>query len=446
MSSLTIRNIFGKDGRPVNFPTGITVGTAGAGGNINNIGTPGSAGFGAGVCPGPLPSGMVALPGYADPASDNYGNYQYSDGSIMVWVPAFFYKWGTGANGVALNQVSIKAFADYADVAAANAAGYALHRAFYDGGVRDGFFMDKYIGSNNGGIFSSIKLGIPCDTDASQSGVGAITGVGGTNNYGMVQQACKSRGSTFHSASVFMHKALALLAYAHAQASTNTAWCAWYHATYNFPKGCNNNALGDTNDAALSFVSAGHGTYPNKPKTGSANLFARTTHNGQNSGICDLNGTMWEAAYGLVADGTTYHLLKTTKRLRDLTGSDASSANSFFGATGIAANYDSLGATYGALTNSSTAKNYGAALQVFDAAVSGNAWAATGAGLPLASGVGGTNAFGSDGLWDYRPVDMCPVVGAYWSDGSDAGVWALYLAHVRSATYYYVGGRAALFL
>ena len=29
------------------------------------------------------------MAGYADPASPNYGNYQYSDGSIMCWVPAF---------------------------------------------------------------------------------------------------------------------------------------------------------------------------------------------------------------------------------------------------------------------------------------------------------------------------------------------------------------------
>lgn len=444
MSTAVFDNFQAPGNQPANFPYGIRI-ASGSSNGINDVGIAGQRGFGVGICPGPLPTGMGALQGYNDPASDNYGNYQYSDGSVMVWVPAFFYKWGTGSNGVSLNAVDIKPFSAYADVATANAAGYALHRAFYDGGVREGFFIDKYLCSNNGGVFSSIKNGIPCDTDGSQSGIASLTGVG-TNNYGYIQKAASQRGANFHSASIFMHKALALLSYAHARASTSKTYCGWYHATNNFPKGCNNNALGDTNDSELVFVSAGHGTYPAKPKAGSANLFSRTTHNGQNCGIADLNGSMWEAVFGLTSDGTNYYVLKTSKRLRDLIGTDASSANSLFGATGISTNYDSLGASYGAVTASNSAKTFGSASQVFDAATSGNAWAATGAGLPLAAGVGGSNAFGNDGLWDYRPNEMCPIVSADWHHGSYAGVWALALSHVRSYANNNVGGRAALYL
>lgn len=439
MSDLYLRNIYGKGGQPVSFPHGINIGSA-----VNNIGLAGGPGFGVGVCPGPLPVGMFPLFGHADPLAEAYGNYQFSDGSSMVWIPAFFYKWGTGANGVALNEVDIKPRSAYNAVDDASAAGYALHRAFYDGGERAGFFVDKYLCSNNGGIFSSIKNGIPCDTDGSQSGVGAINGVGGTNNYGMVQQAAKSRGVDFHAPSVFIYKALAMLAYAHARASTNMTYCAWYNATSNFPKGCNNNALGDTNDAALAFVSAENGTYPNKPKAGSANLLAKTTHNGQNCGVADLNGSMWEVAYGLTSDGTAYYALKPSKRLRDLTGSNATAENSFFGAAGIAANYDSLGSAIGSLTVSNSAKTFGSASQVFDAATSGTMWQATGAGVPIATG--GTNAFGNDGLWDYRPNDMCPISGASWAGGSDAGVWALHLSNARANSNYTVGCRAALYL
>ena len=413
-------------------------------GVINHIGTPGALGFGVGIAP-TLPTNFVEMAGCRDSASDNYGNYMHTSGSVMVWIPAFYYKWGTGANGLSVNVVDIKPFSAYADVATANAAGYALHRAFYDGGVQPGFFIDKYLCSNLNGVFSSIKNGIPCDTDGSQSGIAALTDVG-TNNYGFIQKACTQRGTNFHSASIFMHRALALLSYAHAQASSNTTYCAWYNATYNFPKGCNNNALGDTNDAALSFTSAGHSTYPNKPKAGSGSVFAKTTHNGQNSGVSDLNGSMWEVAFGLTSDGTNYYLLKTTKKMRDLIGSDATSATSFFGAAGITANYDNIGATYGALLASSTSKLYGSTTQVFDAATSGNAWAATGAGLPLAGGVGGTNAFGSDVLYDYRPNEMCPLVGAGWGSASYAGVWALGLFGVRSGASSDVGGRAALYL
>jgi hypothetical protein len=103
-------------------------------GTINYIGKPGDQGFGVGICPA-LPAGYSALYGATDPASNNYGNYQFSDGSVMVWVPAFYYKVGTGTNGLAINRVDVKPWLAFADVAAANADGYALHRAFYNAGV-----------------------------------------------------------------------------------------------------------------------------------------------------------------------------------------------------------------------------------------------------------------------------------------------------------------------
>jgi hypothetical protein len=443
MSTCIFDNFQGPNNAPAHFPFGIRFGAAG-GGAVNNIGIPGQQGFGVGICPGPLPAGMSAAAGATDAASDSYGNYVYTDGSTMVWVPAFFYKYGDGSNGLPANMVDIKPRSAYMDVASANAAGYALHRAFYDGGERDGFFVDKYLSSNNGGVMSSIKLGIPLDTDGSQSGVGSISGVG-VNNYGMVQQAAKSRGVHFHSMSIFMHGALALLSLAHAQASTGAAFCAWYSSgATNYPKGCNNNALGDSNDASLTFESAGHSLYPAKPKTGSANFLAKTTHNGQNCGVVDLNGSMWEVAPGITSDGTNVYALKPSIRMRDLIGSDATSVNSLFGAAGIAANYDSLGATIGELQNSQTVKYFGSASPVLSPATSGANWQASGAGIPFATG--GTNQFGNDGFWDYRPGEMCPIVGASWANGSLAGVWALSLFDVRASADSSVGGRAALYL
>lgn len=433
-------------GSAATYPASAFISTAA----VNDIGVAGQLGFGVGICPEPLPAGVVGLYGYKDKASDNYGNYQYLDGSQMAWIPAFFYKYGSGTNGLGVNVLSIKPRSAYTTVALANADGYALHRAFYDGGERDGFFIDKYIPSNNNKIFSSIKFGIPCDTDGSQSGIASLTGVG-TNNYGFVQKAAQQRGelfngAAFHSASIFMFKALAMLSQAHAQASSAITYCAWYNATYNFPKGCNNNALGDQNDSALVFQSAGHPSYSAKPKTGSGSIFARTTHNGQNSGIADINGAMWQVGFGLTSDGSNYYVLKTSKRLRDLIGTDASSANSFFGSAGISANYDLVGSTYGGMTASNSQKLMGSTSLVFDPAVSGTGWAMTGAGIPLATGIGGTNAFGSDGFWDYRPNEMCPVVGAHWASAGAAGPWAVLLDNVRSGASLRVVGRAALYL
>jgi len=414
----------------------------------NNIGIAGQMGFGVGICPGALPTGMVELNGTRDPTADNYGNYQFSDGSAMVWIPAFWYKYGTGANGLAVNVVDIKAFSYYADVATANAAGYALHRMFYDGGfVQPGVFVDKYICSNNGGIASSIKNGIVLTSaqrgSLSTAMYSALTGAP-ANNLGGSQAAAKTRGASFFANSRFIQAGLALLALAHGQAATSVFNCAWFMTNSMFPKGCNNNALGDSQDATILYDSDANGTY-NVGKTGSANYFAKTTHNGQNSGVCDLNGLIWETGYGLSSDGTNLFVLKTIKAMKELTGSNTL-ATDLFGATGLAANYDNIGATYGAVLASSTVKNYGSATQVLSAAVSGNDWAAAGLGIPLVGGVGGSNLFGNDYLTDYRPNELCPISGGSWDNASLAGLWSLDLSNYRAHSTGGIGFRSALYL
>lgn len=414
------------------------------GGAINHIGIAGQQGFGLGICPGPLPAGMVELSGTRDPASDNYGNYQYSDGSIMCWIPAFYMKWGTGSNGVAVNDIDIKPFSAYSTVAAANSAGYSLPLAFRNAGAaQQGVFMDKYLASNNGGIASSLRLGNPLSAHADHNPIAALANTP-PNTLGGTILAAKSRGSSFFCATHDIRYALACLAYAHARAATSNAWCAWYDAAgvTNFPKGCNNNALGDSNDAMLAFVSDGYST---AAKTGSANLLARTAHNGQMSGVIDLNGCMWETSPGLTSDGTSFYVLKTSVDKRTLTGGNTL-ATDLFGATGLTANYDLLGETYGPLLASSTTKRIGLATQTFSAAVSGLAFQAASAGIPLGADATGTNAFGVDGLWDYRPNELCPRAGGDWSSSSSAGVWAVSLSGARGSAANSVGFRAALYL
>lgn len=412
---------------------------------INDIGTPGAAGFGVGICPDQLPVGMAPLSnGTYLPWDADYGNYRYSDGSIMCWVPAFYYKWGTGANGLAINAVSIAALSAYADEAAANAAGFALHRAFKDGGAnKTGVFVDKFIASNNGGTASSIKNGNPLSSNAAHNPFADLTGAPANFYYGAIA-AAKTRGANFFCNSRFIFAALAMLSYAHGQASTNTTYCAWYHATNNYPKGCNNNALRDTNDTSIIYVSDG---YSNCGKTGSANYFARTTHNGQACGVADLNGLMWEITPGITSNGTNLYILKTTAAMKDVTGGNTL-ATDLWGATGIAALYDDLGTAYGAAweTGANRTAYYGSASQVFSEATSGNAWNWAGLGGMLAAGDGGTNAFGNDAFYDYKPDAMCPLSGGDWSVSSIAGVWTLYLYGVRGYSHDTVGFRAALYL
>jgi hypothetical protein len=442
MSTVITRNVTTPDNSPVNFPNGFTVGTSGGAGTVGSIGTPGQQGFGVGIAP-ELPTGFVALSGSNDPASANYGNYQYSDGSVMVYVPAFVYKYGTGANGLAVNVVDIKSLTAFADLATANAQGYALHRAFYNGGsIRPGFFVDKYQCSNNGGIASSIRNGNPLSSAPEHNPFSGLTGAP-QNIYAGAIAAAKTRGTRFFCNTRFIHAGLALLANAHASASTSTTFCAWYAATgVSAPRGNNNNALGDANDATIAYVSD---NYSNCGKTGSANFPAKVSHNGQLSGVMDLNGNVWEINLGLTSNGTNFYLLKTNADVTTITGGNTLATDAW-GTTGLAAMYDNIGATYESLQATNSIKNFGAAGQVLSQATSGTAWGTAGAGIPLTTGLGGSNQFGNDGLWDYRPNELCVISGGSWDGGSGAGVLALNLYHVRGNSYPSVGFRAASYL
>jgi len=196
----------------------------------NDIGIPGGVGFGVGICPPSLlPSGFDPLSGCDTRSHANYGNYQYEDGSVMCWIPKFYYKVGTGSNGLSVNVVDIKGGASFANTAAANAAGYALHRAFIDGGVEQpGFFIDKYICSLNakgtGWVASSIRNGNPISTSGNHNPIAEVSSVSLGNICASAIQAAKGRSgvngaldaaSIFHCSSRFQYAALALLSLAH---------------------------------------------------------------------------------------------------------------------------------------------------------------------------------------------------------------------------------------
>src|SRR5690606_17753495 len=211
----------------------------------------------------------------------------------------------------------------------------------------------------------------------------------------------------------------------------------------NFPKGCNNNALRDANDTSVLYVSDG---YSNAAKTGSGTPFAKTTHNGQECGVADLNGGMWEVCLGLTYLDGNYHILKTDARMADLTPG-VTLATDAWGTSGVAANYHVLGPTWGTLgTSPGTNRAIGSANAVFSSALSGMEWMATCAGIPLIDGVGGTNLFGNDRLYDNNPAHLCAIAGASWGSGVDAGVWALSCNTTRPSSGNYVGFRAALYL
>lgn len=413
---------------------------------VYSIGIPGTAGFGVGLAP-ELPDGMSPLPGTNSVLSPEYGNYQYSDGSICVFIPTYFYKYGTGSNGLLVNQVDIKPYSFFNSVAEANASGYAVHRAFYNGGVlRRGYFLDKYHNSANGAVASSLKNGIPISSVTRGTLVGQdFASLGVAANYSGAVDLAKLRGPGWHCASLFQFRAVALAQLAHGQASTTSTYCGWYDPAgiTNFPKGCNNNAYKDHLDSTVIYQPDGSGT--TCPLTGSASVPSKVSHNGQECGVMDLNGTVYNIALGLTSDGTNYYVLKPDVDVGSLT-SGASLASDVWGSASYSANYTNVGPSYGAMDNAAVNKTMGGASQVLSEDISGLGWEMTGAGIPLLAGVGGSNLFGNDYFYPILVSTLCPLVGMTWSNLASAGCWALILSYSRPSANNRVGLRSALYV
>lgn len=429
------------------------------------IGTAGAQGFGVGVYNGTLPAGFTAMAGTTDPASDNYGNYQYSDGSIMCFTPKFYYRIGSTSSPryavYGLNAIDIEGVSTFADETAANAAGYALHRAFIDGGsVKSGFFIDKYLCSKNGTTSGkSVKNGDPISltTNATYNPSSTMTGCTGILADAVVLSRARGAG-TFNVASIFMYSALALLSLAHGQAATATTYCAWYDATLttNFPKGCNNGALADVNDTSVTFTVSGISP---KPLTGSASNLAKTAHNGQNSGVIDLNGAMYQTMLGLTDFGTTaidttthtngnVYVLKTTTALASLTAGWDGATDAWGNTAHLALLYDAVagllpwGATTGWLYMGNGAN------QVLDEASSGIGYQRTCCGIPQdtsALSAAGTNGFGNDGQYQINKANLFPLASGSWGYAANAGVFCRSWSGSRSGDNLYYGFRASAY-
>lgn len=243
----------------------------------------------------------------------------------MCFIPKFYYRIGSASSPrfatYGANAIDVVGIDTFSTTAAANAAGYALHRAFIDGGAeKSGFFLDKYKCSNG----TTSNLGTLSGAVRSQSGgvpISLTTSASYTRSQGFVttEGTCtgiladavllaRHRGiGIFNVPTIFMYSAVWILQLTHGQSATGAAACAWYDATLttNFPKGCNNNALSDTNDATVVYASAGDSGTSAKPKTGATVNFNKTTHNGQANGVADLNGGLWEVMLGLTNSGSS---------------------------------------------------------------------------------------------------------------------------------------------
>lgn len=287
----------------------------------STIGIAGQQGFGVGVYGGDpadlTAMGLAPMKGCENPSSDNYGNYIHTNGSVMVFIPAFCYRIGNKRAPSYLrdrgNTLEIR------DASEGEGDGWILHRSFIDGGVqKSGFFIDKYICSYAPSPVNdvvSVKNGDNIMMDE------VLMGIPGTK--GEISDAIllgRLRGVHYSCVTCFQWSALAMLSLAHGQAATNNQFCGWFDSTLvkNYPKGNNNGGgLGDVDDPSVKWA-ANEGR--DIGKTGSGTPFNKTTHNGQNCGVTDVNGSQWQVTIGFVARKTrTLMVMKEATKAHDIT-------------------------------------------------------------------------------------------------------------------------------
>ena len=288
------------------------------------IGVAGQQGFGVGVYGGNSADltaiGLSPMQGCKDPASENYGNYQHTNGSVMVFIPAFCYRIGN-PSAPSYSRDGDNAL-EIRDAALGVGDGWILHRAFIDGGQQKrGFFMDKYICSKDKTrkLAISVKNADCISLASSHQSSSTMSDCDGTL-YDSITLS-RARGNTYSLTTGFQWAAISMLSLAHGQAANSAQWCGWFDETFttNYPKG-NNNNLKDYNDPAVTWIAHSSLSTYGTGKTGSGSPFNKTTHNGQTCGITDINGNMAQVTLGIMGSSSgNYNVLRDTVRASSIT-------------------------------------------------------------------------------------------------------------------------------
>ncbi len=266
---------------------------------VGQIGTPGTQGFGVGIYPGTdselTAIGLSPMSGYSDIYSDNYGNYMHYKGGQMIFVPAFYIRYGSEDAAqyatYGSNSLEVKNYDEFESQTEANAQGFYLHRAFIDGGeVKKGFFISKYhMTVTTVGTQSVPISGMTTPTTS-------ITPV-------QMMDYARGLGYGWNCPSAYMMSAIDILAMCHGQFATWTNACKWY----------------DPSEVT---------TYPAQGR-GTTNM-GLYSHNGQTSGLMGFE-YYWEFCCGFTTAGTSatqgqtamstndVYILKSDKKLADLT-------------------------------------------------------------------------------------------------------------------------------
>lgn len=387
---------------------GLLLASGKAGGN-QTVGEAGGQGFGVGVYggdPADLDAmGLTPMDGCDDPSSDNYGNYVHTNGSIMCFIPAFCYRIGNPAapSYARDNENAL----EIRDASEGEGDSWILHRAFIDGGVQKlGFFIDKYICSRDraNGRAVSVKNG---DTiSLAPRYIASSTLPNCTGNAWDAIVLGRARGEHYSCLTAFQWSAISMLSLAHGQAATSNQFCGWYDASHvkNYPKGNNSGSLADVDDSSVKW--AAHSERTSFGKTGSGSPFNKTTHNGQNCGVADVNGIQNQVAIGYrKLSNNTELLMKESIKAHDITKENRKDTSL----------YDRIGPLYSTGTWA-----WGA--NAFFTSASGTNRAMCGV-LPRVPQSTYTSLFGKDYIMVSVGDDACLIVAGDYSDTILAGVW-----------------------
>ncbi len=471
------------------------------------IGLAGLMGFGVGCCrPELLPDDMAPLPGTEDRFSANYGNYIHiPSASIQCFIPAHHIDIQSPGDTSAPHFGSRVVITDSAS------GNSVLARPFIDGGAAlAGVFVDKYAGSNTrpdgsgvpnsttgaagelpntGGVFASRTLHWPVsavgidgtlNSPFSRCNSTALNAAATTpsDNMGGIWAACQSRGVAFLPCPIWTYTQIGYLALAHAQAlldgsgvpitgaTTNAAWMDV--APFN-PKG-NNSGGADVNKPSLQFArtdvagnASGWAGRGDRAFNGAARIsgvaaMEHTTHNGQLSGIADVNGNQWGIAPGITSvtsgmDRGGYRMLPSS-----VAWASISSNNNIRSAAGLI----SLAAETAPGTDDGIWHPDASAWSYLTPHAGGTfhptaGWSANATrramsecGIPRELGTSATqtsaNPYGGDGWYNSWRSDCLPIVGGYWFDSSIAGVFHRRFSLTPGFAFINTGGRAVRLL
>lgn len=227
------------------------------------------------------------------------------------------------------NSLVVAPADSFTDEADANANGFILPRAFIDGDVeQDGFFISNTLVVLTGTNPKNFFVGLQNQNDGNGKYIArmtsSISGIDGgvskcidlfSRTESSFQQDCGLRLVT-----CFMMAAISCLSLIQGQYATSNDDCAWYDPSLkmNYPKGINNRNR-DVDDPSVTINVA------MSPTSGDviANNYAKTTHNGSNSGITNVNGWLWGTSLGV--DRSNY-LLKKSVTLNSIKASNVASS------------------------------------------------------------------------------------------------------------------------